>query len=81
MCIHLSEENVDQALFVAKGYVILGEWSSEDNENSFEVTKHVPLEGLICGRFSGVLKHEREDTYQRIENGFFDLKYTITEIY
>ena len=81
MCIHLSEENVDQALFVAKGYVILGEWSSEDNEISFEVTKHVPLEGLICGRFSGVLKHEREDTYQRIENGFFDLKYTITEIY
>lgn len=81
ICIHLSEENVDQTSFVAKGYIILEKWSSEDNEFFFEVTKHIPSEGLICGRFSGVLRRETGEAIRKIDNGFFDLKYTITEVY
>lgn len=77
--IYLSEENLHQETFKGKGKLRLGAWHSEGEGITFEITTHIPSRGLICGRFSGVLKGGGgvgTDAPKKVENGFFDLKYT-----
>ena len=83
--INLSEENLHQEYFETRGKLGLGGWGcegdyvrSEANGISFEITRHDRFRGIICGRFSGVLKTRKEEDpieMKRIENGFFDLTY------
>lgn len=73
--IYLSEENLHQETFKVKGELGLGAWYSGSKGITFEITTHIPSRGLICGRFSGVLK-KGTDVPKKVENGFFDLKYT-----
>ena len=73
--IYLSEENLHQETFKVKGELGLGAWDSESEGITFEITTHIPSRGLICGRFSGVLT-KGTDVPKKVENGFFDLKYT-----
>ena len=79
--VEISEEVLNKKSFSAKGLLALGGWASKDEYMRFEITKNIPSEGLICGRFSGMLKRKSEDgtyVYQKVENGFFDLRYTIS---
>lgn len=73
--IYLSEENLHQETFKGKGKLRLGAWHSGSEGITFEITTHIPSRGLICGRFSGVLT-KGTDVPKKVENGFFDLKYT-----
>ncbi len=75
---NLSKENLDKNTFEQKGELGLVSWHTEAEGVTFEITKHDHFRGIICGRFSGVLKVKaKKGTVEtkRIENGFFDLTY------
>ncbi len=81
--ITLSEENLHQDFFKTCGRISLGSWFCEKEDVIFEITKLNYSERIICGQFSGVLKRNAENgtlISKRIENGFFDLTYTIVEV-
>lgn len=79
--IDLPIEEEGRVNFQTNGSLELDTWYFQDDEISFVVTKYIPSKELICGRFSGVLKDEVTGDSRRVENGFFDLKYTTTEVY
>ena len=83
MWITLSEENLHQDSFMTNGRISLGSWFCEKGDIIFEVTKFDRFNGVICGKFSGIMKRSAGDgtvVSKRIENGFFDIAYTIVKV-
>ena len=83
MWITLSEENLHQDSFMTNGRISLGSWFCEKEDIIFEVTRLSRSNGIICGRFSGILKRVLVNgtiESKRIENGFFDLSYTVVKV-
>ena len=83
MWITLSEENLHQDSFMTNGRISLGSWFCEKGDIIFEVTKFDRFNGVICGKISGIMKRSAGDgtvVSKRIENGFFDIAYTIVKV-
>lgn len=83
MWITLSEENLRQDSFMTNGRISLGSWFCEKEDIIFEETRLSRSNGIICGRFSGILKRVLVNgtiESKRIENGFFDLSYTAVKV-
>ena len=72
-----------QDSFMTNGRISLGSWFCEKEDIIFEVTRLSRSNGIICGRFSGILKRVLVNgtiESKRIENGFFDLSYTAVKV-
>ena len=83
MWITLLEENLHQDSFMTNGRISLGSWFCEKGDIIFEVTKFDRFNGVICGKISGIMKRSAGDgtvVSRRIENGFFDIAYTIVKV-